>query len=136
VPFLDTTALLDLSHRHNKARREAARNAIRSLGTSDPELLTSRFNVAELLVGVELCNDPIAERQRIDDALGSVGVIEFDEAGAQRFAKLSARLRKTGKSPGVMDLLIAAVALGTGEPLVTRNAKHFTLIPELVVVGY
>lgn len=136
MPFLDTTVFLDLTSRRNKSRQEAAREAIRQHKSSDFILVTSRFNVAELLVGIELCDDPIAERRRIDEALENVVILDFDEACALRYAKIAAKLKKTGKPSGVMDVLIASVALGTDQPLLTRNARHFSNITELAVIAY
>jgi predicted nucleic acid-binding protein len=98
--------------------------------------MTSRFNTAELFVGIELCNDPIAERRRIDEALENLLILEFDEDCALRYAKIAARLRTMGKPTGIMDLLIASVALGFDQPFLTRNVKHFSNINGLRVVGY
>ena len=136
MPFPDTTVLLDLTSRRNRGKQEAARAAIRRLSSPDSILATSRFNVAELFVGIELCNDPIAERRRIDEALENLVVFEFDEECGLRYAKIIAKLKTLGKPTGVMDVLIASVALGTDQPLLTRNVKHFSNIAGLSVVGY
>jgi tRNA(fMet)-specific endonuclease VapC len=136
VPFLDTNVLLDVTGSTKGKYLQAARNAIRSATAPGESLYTSRFNVTELLLGVELCDDPVAERRRVDAALEGVIVLEFDEPAALRYAKIAARLRRSGKPTGVMDLLVAAVALEINQIFVTRNPKHFANITELTLISY
>jgi tRNA(fMet)-specific endonuclease VapC len=85
---------------------------------------------------LELCDDPVTERRRIDTALAGVVVLDFDDAAALRYAKIASRLRRSGKPTGVMDLLVASVALGIDQAFVTRNPKHFANITELSIVSY
>ena len=63
-------------------------------------------------------------------------VIAPDLAIAWRASRLSRRLREDGRKIGDHDLWIAATALERKIPLVTRNARHFMLIPGLQVVNY
>ncbi len=51
------------------------------------------------------------------------------------FGKLSIELERKGNSIGDFDLLIASIALTHGEPLLTKNAKHFSKVPGLAVEG-
>jgi len=136
VPFLDTNVLLDVTGSAKGKYRQAARDAIRAVSGEGESLYTSRFNVAELLLGVELCDDPVAKRRRIDTALEGVIVLDFDDASALRYAKIAARLRRSGKPTGVMDLLVASVALEINHAFVTRNPRHFANISELTIVSY
>jgi tRNA(fMet)-specific endonuclease VapC len=63
-------------------------------------------------------------------------ILEFDEAAARMFGRLSAALQARGAPRGDMDVLIASVALVHGEWIVTRNTRHFESIPGLRVEGY
>jgi predicted nucleic acid-binding protein len=92
--------------------------------------------VAELLVGVELATDPIAERRRVDEALEDITILEFEESAALRYAKFTAHLRRIGRLGGAMDVFVASVAGGSGMALLTRNPRHFQDIPGLVIESY
>jgi len=99
-------------------------------------IVTTRFNVAELYVGVELATLRAREANRVETALRWLPVLEFDDAAARVYAKLLARLRTAGGTVADMDMLIASVALAEGHSLVTANARHFTRIPGLAVHSY
>jgi tRNA(fMet)-specific endonuclease VapC len=136
MPCLDTTVFLDLSGRSGKKMEARARAAIQEHRDADQSHTTTRFNLAELLFGVEGANDPVAERQRIDDLMQDVQLLEFEDAATLQFAKIANFLRKIGRPKESMDLLIAAVAMANGEPLLTRNPRDFADIPGLVVIAY
>jgi tRNA(fMet)-specific endonuclease VapC len=53
----------------------------------------------------------------------------LDDAALDHFESLSSK--KGVKKIGRADLLIASIALAQGATLITRNLKHFKLIPQL-----
>lgn len=63
-------------------------------------------------------------------------VTEMNEETADQYARITSGLRKSSQLIGANDLWIAAAALATGFPLVTNNAKHFSRVPGLKVMGY
>jgi tRNA(fMet)-specific endonuclease VapC len=52
------------------------------------------------------------------------------------YGRILANLQKSGRSIGLMDLLIAAAALVDNAPLVTRNLDHFQRVPGLTLLTY
>jgi predicted nucleic acid-binding protein len=58
---LDTTALLDLAGASGRRGRERARRRVAALQAAGETLVTTRFNVAELWVGVYRSTDRSAE---------------------------------------------------------------------------
>jgi tRNA(fMet)-specific endonuclease VapC len=136
MPCLDTTVFIDLSGRSGKRLEQRAQSAIQQHRDADRSHTTTRFNLAELLVGVEGANDPVAERQRIDDLLEDVQLLEFEDVATLQFAKIANYLRRIGRPKETMDLLIAAVALANGEALITRNGKDYADMPGLLVITY
>jgi len=132
---LDTTMLIDLSHPRRKAHPGAVRKIV-ELVERDELLATSRFNIAELYLGVELAHDRKMELESVRRILAPLTVFTFDDRAAWLFAKSTAHLRRVGRPTGDMDVLIAAVALANRHCLVTRNASHFANIPDLVVETY
>jgi predicted nucleic acid-binding protein len=132
---LDTTILVDLSAGSPRLKKRALEK-IAQLAERGETLVTTRFNVAELLVGVARAADPAAEKAAVKVLLDYLEVLEFDGRSAELFGEITAHLQKSGKPAGDMDVLIAATALAAGHGLVTRNAAHFANIPALNVEDY
>jgi predicted nucleic acid-binding protein len=132
---LDTTVLIDLISK-NTGLRTRAFSKVGQLLKHGQELMTTRFNVAELYVGAARCRDSSAEHRVIDNLLSDIGIIEFNDRSARLFGQITAFLQSVGKPAGDMDVLIASTALAYGHILVTRNRIHFANIPELVVEEY
>ena len=133
---LDTSFLIDLIRSGASARRRRATDKLRELLSRGEYLTTSRFNVAELLVGVYRSDDPERELRSVDALLQNLAVLEFGPEAARLFARITALLQQQGKPAGDMDVLIASTALVAGESLVTANPTHFRNIPGLTVDTY
>jgi tRNA(fMet)-specific endonuclease VapC len=133
---LDTSFLIDLIRSGASTRRRRATGMLREVLARGEHLTTSRFNVAELLVGVYRSDDPERELRSVDALLQNLTVLEFGPEAARLFARITALLQQQGKPAGDMDVLIAATALAAGEPLITANPTHFQNIPGLTVDTY
>lgn len=132
---LDTTVLIDLVGSKSKYR-EKTLIKIDQLVQRNETLVTTRFNIAELYVGVERSANQKSEEQVIHHLLKFISVLEFDDMAARLFGQITAYLQTIGKPAGDMDVLIATTAMASNHILITRNAKHFTNIPELIVEEY
>lgn len=132
---LDTTVLVDLARRGGQRRRRAL-GKVRELVDRGETLVTTRFNIAELYVGVERSDDAQREERAVQAVLGVLGVLDFDQTSARLFARITAHLQTIGKPAGDMDVLIAATSMAAGHCLVTRNASHFNDVPQLAVEMY
>jgi predicted nucleic acid-binding protein len=64
-----------------------------------------------------------------EDFLTRFAVLPFDERAGIHFERL--RKDQQAKKAGRKDLLIACIALAYQATVVTRNTKHFRLIPGL-----
>jgi len=69
-----------------------------------------------------------------EDQLADVVVIPVDAVAAREFDRL--RQEKSLRKIGRADLLIAAIALAQRATLVTRNVRHFRMVPGLHVVNW
>jgi len=92
--------------------------------------------VAELLIGFELAANPERERREVEQILSRLVLLEFEGRSMRLYARVFVHLRALGRLPGVMDMLIASVALAHGQRLVTRNAQHYRDVPGLRVDSY
>jgi tRNA(fMet)-specific endonuclease VapC len=136
VPLLDTNVFIDLMRRRDPARQRAAAEAVARLVTADDPVTTSRFTVAELLLGIERADHPEVQRKKTAAALAGITVLEFDEAAMLVYPLIASELLTLGKPTETMDLLIAAVAIAHGQVLLTRNPRDFANIPGLRIETY
>jgi tRNA(fMet)-specific endonuclease VapC len=130
---LDTSFLVDLL-------REAARGsegpASRFLaGVQDDELGISVFVACELAAGAAMSTRPTQEKRRVDQLCAGLHLQYPDERFPAAYASLLASQRRHGRI-STMDLLIATSALLGGAPLVTRNIKDFSRVPDLILLAY
>ena len=98
--------------------------ASRLLEHRPSEICISSITLAKLRFGAEARRSRKLHRL-IDIFVGSVMVIPFDEAAADRFAPVAAALARRGEPIGTFDTLMAAHALSRGLTFVTNNSKHF-----------
>lgn len=136
MAVLDTNVLVDLMGRRTHRRTMAAREKVADIVRSGATLCTTRVNVMELWVGIELAGDRDKEIQRVERVLGAMIILEIGQRESQAFGQVTGHLRRVGRPAGDFDALIAAVALANGQSIVTRNPKHFADIPWLAVISY
>ncbi len=63
-------------------------------------------------------------------------VVDISKPIAWKYAQLSRDLRKQGSRIGDNDLWIAATAIDSGAPLVTRDNRHFPRVAGLTLLSY
>jgi tRNA(fMet)-specific endonuclease VapC len=132
---LDTTFLIDLLGKSSE-RKQRAVGKIRELAERGEELATTRFNLAELYVGVSRSRHPEEEENAIRICLSEFTILDFENTAARLFGSITGFLQQIGKPASDMDVLIAATAMVHGPNLITRNPAHFRHIPSLTVEDY
>jgi len=90
----------------------------------------STITLAELSYGLHT-RDPVlnaAREQRYHWITNTFDPIPFDASAARIYGALCANVRAIGRDPKPrrFDLLIAAVAVALGIPLITRNGAEFS----------
>ncbi len=128
---LDTDFIVDLLRRLPEAE-----DKLESLTSDGDKLATSPLNASELYKGAYKSAKPEEEAKKVRRLLDTLDILEFSVAASETFGKLSNELSRNGREIGDFDLLIASIALTHGEPLVTRNSRHFSQVPGLVVDTY
>jgi len=81
---LDTTMLIDLAGRSDRLRKRAL-DKIKELVKRGENLVTTRFNVAELSIGIARSDNPRAEEAVVHSLLADLGILEFDDKAAWVF---------------------------------------------------
>jgi len=103
------------------------------------EVAVSAVTMAELAAGPAATRDP-AERARRQDrvqrAEATFDPLPFGIEAARAYGLVYSAVVDTGRQPRrrFADLLIAAVAVSEGLPLVTRNAKDFDGLTDLLTL--
>lgn len=131
--LLDSTVLI-AAERAGKNPREVIEEIAAALG--DREATLSVVTVIELAHGIERANsaERRTTRQRfLDELLAEMLPEPVNVPIAFRAGKLDGSLQAKGTRVALGDLLIGATALELGYAVVTRNARHFRMIPNLAV---
>jgi predicted nucleic acid-binding protein len=136
VACLDTSVLLELAGRSGRAGTTRAIDAVTRLRRHDKSMTTTRFNVAELYAGVADSDDERGEMESIRKILSRIRILDFDDLSARQYARIDNHLSDIGHPIGVMDTLIASVALVHDQRLLTLSVKHFSRIPWLKLESY
>lgn len=125
--LFDTSACVTLLRgRSEKLRDRALRQRL-------DEVATSTLVVAELRYGAAKSSHPAAEDRKVEELLAFFVVIPFDDAAANAYGGLRARLERAGESIGAIDTLLAAQSLSLSATLVTENVREFRRVPGLTV---
>ena len=131
---LDTTFLVDLLRESLQSHWGPAKQLVEDM--ADQQLAISIHAVCELHAGVELSSNPDRERQKVELLCSGLHIVHPDSHFPSTYGRLLAWLERQGQRIGVMDLLIGSAAVVAKAPLVTRNDRHFSRIPELKVISY
>lgn len=109
--------------------------AYRARSATEPVFL-SAITASELLHGVHraVTDDQRQRRSAFVEALlARFPILPIDLAVARTHSVLFAALAAAGRTVGAHDLLIAATALAGGHRVLSRDARSFPHIPQLVV---
>jgi tRNA(fMet)-specific endonuclease VapC len=118
--LLDTDILSEILKGQNAS---VAARAATYLAEHD-RFTTSAVSVAEIVYGFRRMgrDDRVAQFEASVDA---AEVLPLDDAAARLAGRINADLERNGRIIGMPDVLIAAIALRSGLPIVTGNVAHF-----------
>ncbi len=125
VYLLDTDTCIFLLNRKNLL----AEKRLREL--SGEGVALSAITMAELYFGAMHSEKKKINEERVRIFCSSFTIRPFDAESAQIFGATKELLVKQGAMIGVMDLLIASIALSKNAILVTHNTKELQRIPGL-----
>ncbi|MFW6196402.1 MAG: type II toxin-antitoxin system VapC family toxin [Thermoplasmatota archaeon] len=98
---------------------------------SAEDLYITSISIGELMEGIEGSEKKEDRIRGLENFLTNITVVSFTEEMAYTFGKIRNDLRKKGKLPGDIDLMIAATALHLDLEVLTDNKKHFEHIPSI-----
>lgn len=95
------------------------------------ELCTTALTLFEIMSGVRSDRQSEAARELFE----KVPALPLDDESAARAAEVRRHLERKGIGIGIVDSLIAGVALTVNRPLLTRNRRHFERVEGLVLAA-
>jgi|SRR5665213_3022612 len=108
--------------------------------TDGDRLYVSCLTIGEIQKGISLTTAPKL-RQKLEDYLAGLyeafadRILELNVYDAALWGKLTAKAQKSGKTPPVIDSLLAAQSIRNHMVLVTRNVKDFEQFTELDILS-
>jgi len=106
---------------------------IRRFEDAEGRIGISCVSVMELEYGLANPGTPAGKRRQLDDFLGLLAILAWDQAAAVHAGQIRAALARRGTSIGPYDALIAGHARSLGLTVVTNNRKEFDRVPGLLV---
>jgi tRNA(fMet)-specific endonuclease VapC len=100
------------------------------------DLAVSTITWFELYTGVEKCDHPHREREKLEKLRASVHEIPFQLSAGLEAAKIRADLESRGEMIGPYDVLLAGQARSMGLILITANTKEFVRVPGLDIENW
>ena len=130
----DIVTLLTLGHERVTERVLSAGDVVATSVVTRIEILQGRFAfLLKAFDGQELRRaQQLLDRSEWD--LGKLVVVPSDVQAAGQFDRL--RIQPKLKKIGRADLLVASIALAHQATLVTRNMKHFRVVPGLALENW
>ena len=120
----DTDVLIDYLHGVSPVHEQIGRYL------DSQQLVTTVVTIFELLSGGDEGRRAKATREIAE----LIPVLTLDFVSAGRAAAVNRHLIQSGQSINMGDSLIAGIALANDLPLLTRNRKHFSRVPNLRLV--
>jgi tRNA(fMet)-specific endonuclease VapC len=118
-------------------RREPDLALIRRLAELPPsEQFTTAITLGELLYGAERRGSTRLRETVRELVAGALTILPFDQAAAEAYGPLRARLESRGEPLDEPDLRIASIARARDLTLVTANLRHFDRVPDLRVENW
>lgn len=93
----------------------------------------SAISKAEMYAGSHRRQSPTRYRYEQDEFFSYFPSLPFDDAAADIYGRIHARLRETGQLMGVADMQIAAIAMANDLTVVTHDVRGFTRLPDLPI---
>jgi predicted nucleic acid-binding protein len=105
-------------------------------GRTEPVAI-SAITLTEFASGIAMASTEERRQQRVrfaGDLRSQMPILSFGSDLAMRMGVLNSGLRARGVTVGALDLMIGTTALVIGYSVVTRDVRHFRMIPGLNVI--
>lgn len=134
--LIDTDFLIDLSNSKSNAIEKA-----RKIDENPTYKAISTITVQELLRGIyylygekmELLEEKL---QKAEKVMVKFDILPVDYLIAKKVAEIDAYLTRKGRMIWWADVIIAATANQYGLSIITKNEKHYRVVPDIKIEPY
>ncbi len=109
---------------------------IRRLESRGETAYTTPVNAHELFLGGWRSERRETNLREIASLLGDLSILDFDLEASFYTGRIASKLLAEGHQIGTGDTLVAGIALRHGQPITTRNTRHFARVPELRIEAW
>jgi tRNA(fMet)-specific endonuclease VapC len=127
--LLDTNTLIYLFSQRGAVAQRLQATLAQTIKLATPVLFELEFGTAK-------STRPELQRQQIDRVMRVYEVLPLNYASAKAAGKLRHTLEAAGTPIGLVDQLIAGIALANDLTIVTRNTREFARVPGLRVENW
>ena len=124
--LLDTDILSEIGKAKDATVAANAKTYRRSFG----HFTCSTVSVMEVVSGFQR-TQAIGRLNAFLATLPHMEILSFDESAAELAGRIAGDLERTGQSIGVLDTMIAAIAIDNGLELVTGNTSDYQRVQQL-----
>ena len=128
---LDTSFIIDVIGGSDKTKKIG-----KQLDESSEPIVVAAPTIMELIKGAELSNKAEYEKQKVNQFLLSLSILNLDKDSAILAGEIDAKLMRDGQPLETEDIMIAAITIRNNETLLTKNVKHFGRIKDLKIQSY
>jgi predicted nucleic acid-binding protein len=129
--ILDTCFIIDLM-----AKDSDAISKLSEMETESTRQRISTMTLFELYVGVGQVDRNEEKIDEIRGIISDISTCPANEKVMKTAGRVCGELKKSGYDVGEADTIIAATGITKGEPVLTRNTRHFNRIPDTDVCEY
>ena len=129
--IFDTGFIIDLMNKNAQAV-----NKLQELMGKKELQYTTSLTIFELFSGLARSQKTEEEKKKITTILSGLPILDLDNKCAEQGGELDGTLIKEGKMIGVIDSMIAGIALTKNMSVLTRNVKDFSKIKDLKIETY
>jgi predicted nucleic acid-binding protein len=98
-------------------------------------LAASVISLAELYEGVYYSTNPEGNEEALENFLGGISILGIEDNVCKVFGKERGRLRRSKKTIGDFDLLIASTCIYHRLTLLTNNRRHYETVDGLNILS-
>lgn len=106
------------------------------LEDNQEDIFITTINIMELWMGAMLSKNKEKNINQINKLIECFNIYSFDLDSSKVAGEINAFLRDIGKKIDLEDVMISAIAKTKNEKVLTRNIKHFSLVPNLQIETY
>lgn len=97
-------------------------------------ICTTSVSIMKLVRGIGLDKVRDDEKEKINELIGCIEVLDFDEKSARKAGEIEANLVKNGEIIDLEDIMISGICISNDEPILTNNLKHFKRVEGLTIL--